>query len=113
MLAGGATTAYRFTVDAPTTLTATARSLEIDTYLTRWVDAVALADSAGLTAPASPARGRRGAAPAAGRCSPPRAAPPRSAAPPRPGRSAGGGEGTRSPRSLARRRRSSSLAHAA
>ena len=45
MLAAGATTAYRFTVDAPTTLTATARSLEFDTYLTLWVDGVVVAEN--------------------------------------------------------------------
>ena len=39
------TVAYRFTVDATTTLTATLRSLEFDTYLTLLVDGIVVAEN--------------------------------------------------------------------
>lgn len=45
MLEPGTTVAYRFTVDAPTTLTATLRSLSFDTYLTLLVDGVVVAEN--------------------------------------------------------------------
>jgi hypothetical protein len=45
MLEPGAVVAYRFTVDTPTTLTATLRSLAFDTYLTLKVDGVVVAEN--------------------------------------------------------------------
>lgn len=45
VLEPGSTVAYRFTVDGPTTLTATLRSLEFDTFLTLLVDGVVVAEN--------------------------------------------------------------------
>jgi len=45
VLVPGTTVAYRFTVDAPATLTATLRSLAFDTYVTLLVDGVVVAEN--------------------------------------------------------------------